>query len=391
MKKNNIHFACEAFKFISKGDCYVMVGDFKGFFDNLKHNFLKEKLIQVLNVPTLDRDWYNIYKNITRFSTINLLDVLNVNDILSSDEILEYENVTKRIENNNTRKARKMLKKIDNKINEFNEYNIDYNKRIRKKALSSKQFKELKSGVALNKSKVGIEINRSRVGIPQGAALSSVLSNVYMIDFDKNISEVVKKHNGIYFRYSDDFIIVIPKNQNLELDLKQLIEDYSSKYGGLKLENKKTKTYEFNSGNIETKDKKKYVDYLGFTFDGKCVKIRDKTLSKFYSRLHKKLNFIVECNGVTKYNNKISNRILYKNYSMKGRSGFISMNDIRNGKRLSHKDGNFLTYVYKANKIFNCFNNVHPYNSFDIDTNAINKTRTRNLVIIRRKLKKIKC
>ncbi|MCI1959207.1 MAG: hypothetical protein LKJ25_06245 [Clostridia bacterium] len=43
LHKNNIHFAKRAFDFIKeKGSCYVIIGDFTKFFDNLDHKFLKK-------------------------------------------------------------------------------------------------------------------------------------------------------------------------------------------------------------------------------------------------------------------------------------------------------------------------------------------------------------
>ena len=31
-------------------DCYIVVGDFKNFFDSLDHNYLKERLCDLLDV-----------------------------------------------------------------------------------------------------------------------------------------------------------------------------------------------------------------------------------------------------------------------------------------------------------------------------------------------------
>ncbi|QHT59337.1 hypothetical protein GXP70_04700 [Paenibacillus lycopersici] len=47
-------------------------------------------------------------------------------------------------------------------------------------------------------------------GIPQGTAISEVLANVYAIEFDEVINTYVTGLGGIYRRYSDDIIVVIP-------------------------------------------------------------------------------------------------------------------------------------------------------------------------------------
>lgn len=58
------------------------------------------------------------------------------------------------------------------------------------------------------------ERNTEIYGIPQGTAISAVFANVYAIEFDIAIKQISDKYNGIYRRYSDDFVLVIPKNQS---------------------------------------------------------------------------------------------------------------------------------------------------------------------------------
>ena len=40
-----------------------------------------------------------------------------------------------------------------------------------------------------------------------------------MIEIDKNISNYVKSLNGLYLRYSDDFIIILSDEFNLDIDI----------------------------------------------------------------------------------------------------------------------------------------------------------------------------
>lgn len=44
-----------------------------------------------------------------------------------------------------------------------------------------------------------------------------MLSNIYMIDFDKLMSHYVKSKNGTYMRYSDDLIIILPLTQKEDI------------------------------------------------------------------------------------------------------------------------------------------------------------------------------
>lgn len=52
--------------------------------------------------------------------------------------------------------------------------------------------------------------NPNSYGIPQGSPISALLANVYMLDVDKKVYEIVAAQNGMYMRYSDDFIIILP-------------------------------------------------------------------------------------------------------------------------------------------------------------------------------------
>mgnify|MGYP002508161716 CR=1 FL=1 len=40
--------------------------------------------------------------------------------------------------------------------------------------------------------------------------MSGALANLYMLEIDKSIHDFVTAYGGLYMRYSDDFIIVLP-------------------------------------------------------------------------------------------------------------------------------------------------------------------------------------
>ena len=57
-------------------------------------------------------------------------------------------------------------------------------------------------------------------GIPQGSPISASLANIYMLEIDKYIYEYVKSYNGLYMRYCDDFIVIIP-----DKDMKYVLKN----------------------------------------------------------------------------------------------------------------------------------------------------------------------
>lgn len=296
LRKNNIHFAKEAFEFIKKmKTCNILIGDFTSFFDNLNHKHLKKKLYDTLEVTELEKDWYAIYKNITKYSKCDLKQLLEINGL---------------------------------KVNQIKELNK------KKQVLELEEFKRLKK-----EKKIKIEKNREEKGIPQGSAISAVLSNVYMLDFDEKLNNYTEQQNGLYLRYSDDFIIIIPNKGNFAKHY-EFIKECIAEIPNLELEETKTQQFEYNNGNIIGKTNR--IDYLGFSFDGKYVRIRDKTVSKYYYRMYKKIKPILRAKGVSPYNNKITCKVLYEKYSIKG--AFPKSKDIRKG--------NFITYVKRAEDIF---------------------------------------
>lgn len=68
--KCNIEFSHEAIEHIKKNGYWILLFDFKDFFGSLKHLVLKEKIQRLLNAERLSKDWFSIYKNITKYSFI---------------------------------------------------------------------------------------------------------------------------------------------------------------------------------------------------------------------------------------------------------------------------------------------------------------------------------
>ena len=80
LHESNIEFSKYAFDFIKENDpCYIMIGDFTGFFDNLDHRYLKKQLCSLLHAAALPSDYYAVFKSITAYSKWELADILELN------------------------------------------------------------------------------------------------------------------------------------------------------------------------------------------------------------------------------------------------------------------------------------------------------------------------
>jgi hypothetical protein len=250
--KSNITSAKEVVdNIVDQNKAWIVRGDFSHFFDNLDHYILKQNLKTVLKTDYLPPDWYRVFKSITDYRFINQKDIpLKMRKIASKTG--KY-----------VRSAKELGKLIDNGTFKISRKNVK--------------------------------------GIPQGTSLSAVLANVYMCSFDDKWNGVVSKLGGIYRRYSDDFIIVLPGNLSYEDASKltdEIIEDCFKRVK-LRIEKHKTKL-EFYDGskksismfNKSGQSKKSALDYLGFNFDGRTVSLRGRSFYKFYYRGKKATYFL---------------------------------------------------------------------------------------------------
>jgi hypothetical protein len=193
-------------------------------------------------------------------------------------------------------------------------------------------------------------------GIPQGTPLSAVCANIYMLDADKNINDYVTVRGGLYMRYSDDFIVIIPKKDTSGFLEDQLwIKKCISNGPGVELQDEKTKLFECIAGKIVNCTNvfipggapgKSITDFLGFSFDGTNVRIRSKTIGKFYNNMYRAIRHDKKQKKTWR---------VYKKFSVRGSSKYLCSRKKGNGIedcKFSNKNGNFHDYVYKAQKIF---------------------------------------
>lgn len=306
--KSNIDYAAETINFIKqkKNGCYIFIGDFEKFFDTLDHEYLKCKLKEVLGYNRLPEDWYKIFKTITKFSWIEQKDL---NDLFGSEKD-QYKNGMK-----------------------------SYFK-------SWEEFRNFKVNNHVSK-------NTKNYGIPQGTPISALLSNIYMMDFDKWLNELSLKYNGKYLRYADDFILILPfetTGEAVYMRIVNMILEYATNEIKLKIEQNKTSKYVFKNDtiyllNLETYCRQKLIqaklDYLGFIFDGTKVKMRQKSVSKFYRKANKAISKAKKRSQVKNSEHLIGKRHIYRYFF-----------DIGENDKSGSNFGNFISYAKRCQKKF---------------------------------------
>ena len=308
--KSNIQFAAEVITTIIKYQkCYIWVGDFTKFFDNLNHKCLKQCLRDVLNVTHMSKDYYQVLKSLTNYSYIDLKQ-------------LRYLLTQRGI-------------------------NFEKNKRY---FSSIKEFRKFQQETKLTQKNTG------SVGIPQGSALSGLLANIYMIHVDEEIQKIVQSSNGIYRRYSDDFIIVIPATGdcsmiefgNIQERIKKII-----KLAKVELQQEKTVSYVYENEAIWDfdsyegfKKKNSAVTYLGFRFDGKIVSARQRSVYKFYRGAKKTISRAVRLSKKKNSKTLLRQSVIIKRYMDVGSKPKWD----KRHNRLTY--GNFISYMLRAQKEF---------------------------------------
>lgn len=312
---SSITGASGAFNSIKKmGNALVIVGDFSSFFDNLDHKYLLKSMRTLFDNGSLPEDHFRVLRSVLKYSYWPLDDLLDRCGL-----------------NRSTPEKRKAS------IKRFN--------RNRKTALSPEEFRKYKNRCIVVPWR---ESGHGRKGIPQGLAVSGVLSNIYMLECDSGVyREVVTKRDGWYGRYCDDFIIVLP------WDKREAVSDVMALLGsipGVTLNPEKTKLYHVHSESVETLDEnlsvthrdKKIISFLGFEFDGLSVRLRGKTVSRFFNRYYRTVRRLNRRRYIYGRISKERVTKAYRSFSKKG--------DERRLKGYRHN--NFLSYVARAQHAF---------------------------------------
>lgn len=351
VNKCNIDFANDVFKFIisyQQTEFAVIAFDISSFFDNLNHKLLREVWADVLGKKKLDKGHFNVFKNITRFSHVDIVDI--------------FEEFKSNIYTQKINKFGKPLeikkKKVDNIRFLRNQNAIAFCTKkeflkLKGKLLQPSKTKKLKDGTIAYRD----------FGIPQGSPISSVLANMYLLYFDKTINDFVSANGGVYRRYSDDIVVICPLA--IKDDLSKLVYTEIEKYK-LEIQPTKTQVFEFKRQegrlfcgqefNKAINWNKNFV-YLGFEFDGENVFIKSASLSGYYRKMKRTVrrakNF--SNNNFSKTKGELFKRRIFKKFSYLGakrtRKYLWSKSEQKFIKSDCYNWGNFLSYAYKASNI----------------------------------------
>lgn len=322
--KNNIDFAYDIFKDIDKRirtdkECVAVALDIKEFFDSLDHKLLKKAWLELVNHndvhhDILPKDHFAIFKSLTNFSYVNLKDVLKEYDISHAKELTR--------------------KNIDSFCTSYKELR----ERIVKKGYLKKHpFENKNEGV--------------KKGIPQGTPISAFLANAYLLNFDKEVIQLVKQVGGLYRRYSDDLVILCSK-KDLNMIVTAVCDKIKNDYK-LEIHKSKTQSSHFKltkSGSVICssieENKPKPFQYLGFEYDGNRTLIKSASLAKYYRSMKR----------LVKTKARRAKIDLEKNYHKRHlkQVGLINRGPIY--KRFSHlgkrgRKRNYIIYANDASKI----------------------------------------
>lgn len=318
--KCNIQFSKEVFEEIKRRrNCSAIALDIKGYFDHIDHEKLKEKWIQVLG-EKLPPDQFKLYKALTEYSYV------------SKNSILKKYNINlKKLAHPPTT----LLDLVPGE-KDFNKY-----QRLRDDRLIVTNNKpDKKTGRLL--------------GIPQGSGMSALLSNIYLIDFDKELNERAKNEGFFYRRYCDDILIVCDSDRAEKIQ-KEIIKKIMDEYH-LEIQDKKVEMTEFrpnSKGIIRAFNQKKLIQqgishtdaknellyykplqYLGFEYNGQNIYIRSSSLSRYFRKMKGRIiKTVVMAYSDNGKDNKIWKKQIFERYS-------------HLGKR------NFVTYAYNSSKDF---------------------------------------
>lgn len=227
--KSNVDFAKEAFNWVGENvPCTALGFDVKDFFGSLDHILLKAAWAELIGQTVLPADHYAVYRSLTKHASVELVAARKALGI-SRTALEKKERICEATEFRNVIRA---------------------------------------SGL--------VHVNESGKGIPQGSPMSALLSNIYMLSFDKEVSEATRYVGGYYRRYCDDILLVIKSEH--AADFKQLVDD---KLACLRLEMQAAKTLECVFSPLANKP----LHYLGLVFDGGRIFLRSSGVARYYQKM----------------------------------------------------------------------------------------------------------
>lgn len=308
--RNNITFAEEVFCFIQEHRPCVAYGfDIEKFFDRIDHACLKRRWGQTLGESRLPVDHFNVFKSLSCFTWVDrdkALAALGINPKKPISQAVSGHRLCSAIQ---------------------------FRERIRAEKL-----------VWPNP-----EWDKQR-GIPQGAPISALLSNIYLLDFDVAIQQHVSAVGGLYRRYCDDIMIVVPNGCGLDVEdlVRQQIEAVR-----LTFNPSKVITASFPADANFPADDGKSIQYLGFDFNGVKKWIRASSLNRYYGKMRRG---VAVARAVCGRQNRLAAKHGESPVPLKKRQLFIRYSYLIKRRFRRMKDGrerqneNFITYALRASE-----------------------------------------
>lgn len=229
--KSNYHFSADALRFArARPHSVVLCYDISGFFDHLDHRILKDRLKHILKTPELARDWFSVFRHVTRFS------------VVAKDALAAHPRFGPEL----SIRSREPIATISQIIAEA----------------------------------IPIKTNPNKYGIPQGTPISSVFSNLYMLEVDLRMVEVCRRRGALYQRYSDDILIIC--NVGDEALIKSAFA-LQLKEHRLEINDDKSERMVFAPRSTET------FQYLGFNISTDGAVIRPGSLARQWRKARRSI------------------------------------------------------------------------------------------------------
>ncbi|TWI25869.1 reverse transcriptase domain-containing protein [Sphingobacterium siyangense] len=358
--KSTIDFAKEVFDYIqnySLDNLVVMTFDVSSFFDNLNHNLLLKEWVKVAGGSKLDDSSFNIFKSLTRFTYVELVQLFE-----SYKEKIIVEKFDKDGNSLGRRKKKISAIKFLKNQNAISFCEKEEFLKTSKRLVKRKLYQTDNTGEFLFDEN-GSKIKRD-YGIPQGTPMSALLSNIYMIPFDEAVLNLLDG-KSLYRRYCDDIIVVCSKIEYVKIkdSIYELIKERK-----LEIQPQKTQVFHLKRKGEGFQCGQEFPDginwnkkltYLGFEFDGKKVLLKSASVSGYYRKMKRGVRrgkyFSSKIYGGEKQ--PLFKRRIYKRYSYLGAKRCrVYLPDKSNPKKFYKSErynwGNFLSYAYKAESIF---------------------------------------
>lgn len=278
--KTTIDFSSEVFEYLKNHKSKyisVLCLDVSSFFDCIDHKILKQNWCHLYGRTHLKKDEYQVFKALTNASYVDIENLLDIHPDFDVKKIKYLNNTT----NNSF-------------FDSFEEFRV----------------------LAKNNKLIWRYNNKEKKGIPQGTPISAALSNLYFLNVDRKIVEILIEANGLYRRYSDDILIVC---ETIHInEIKDKISNLIENELNLQLQERKEQLSNLFREKLEDKwritsyqyiyPSKKPISYLGFEYDGIYTRIRNSSLSKYYRGLKRTIRRGAFYAKSKKINNLISGR-----------------------------------------------------------------------------------